>query len=101
MGKSALAGFLIIIFSFLCIDGGSYFLFSGYEIQTYPCHNNLNDIEAPHQYHTVNFSDEEKWLETFSFDFSICNNNSVIFLYTADKTSREFSDSIWQPPKFV
>jgi hypothetical protein len=99
--KGTLVKFLIVLISFFCIDGGRSLLLISNKMQILFPRDQINDVEVPHQHHIVNFFDEEKWLESFKFDFSCFNHNSVKFLFTLNTVSQEYSDSIWQPPKFV
>ncbi len=92
---------MIVLISFFCIDGGRSLVLIKDNIQIIINQDHVNDIEIPHQHHLVNFNDQEKWLELFKFNFSCFNHNPVKFLFTLNTASQEFSDSIWQPPKFV
>lgn len=98
-GKRTVIKLLIVFISFFCIDGGRSLLLINNNIQILFAHNHLSDIEIPHQHHLINFNDEEKWLESFKFNFSCFNLNSIKYSYTLNTVSQEFSDSIWQPPK--
>lgn len=99
--KRIVIKFLIVLISFFCLDGGRSLLLISNNIQILFTQDQINDIEVPHQQHIVNFNDEEKWLESFKFDFFYFNHNPVKFLFTLNTASQEYSDSIWQPPKFV
>jgi hypothetical protein len=99
--KRTAAEFLIVLISFLCINGGrSMMLFSNNE-QIVFTHDPVNDIEIPHQQHFANLADDEKWIGSLNIDFSISQINSVKFRYTVNSSTQEFPDSIWQPPKSI
>jgi hypothetical protein len=99
--KRTVIKLIIVLISFLFINGGkSYMLSSNYE-QILFTNDLVNDIEIPHQQHFANFSDEEKWLETFKFEFSSIPLETAKGLLTLNSSTQEFSDSIWQPPKSV
>jgi hypothetical protein len=100
-GKITAAKVLIVIISFFCIDGGrSIFLVSN-NLQILINQNHITDVELPHQHQLENFNDEEKFLETSIFDFSCLEKKSLVFQYTLNNITTDYSDSIWQPPKFV
>ena len=100
-GKKAIITLLIIITSMFLVDGGRSFLFLGDKLQILLTQNHKNDIEIPHQHHIINFQDEEKWVESFNFDFSGFNQSSVGFLSAINFVPQEFLDSVWQPPRSV
>jgi hypothetical protein len=100
-GKRALIKLLIVLISVVFIDGGRSFLLVSSNLQNILNHNPANDIEIPHQHHIVNFSTDEKFLESFKIEFSCFKNSSIKINLSQDIASQEFSDSIWQPPKFV
>jgi hypothetical protein len=99
-GKLAIIKFFIII-SLCSVDGGRSLLFFGDKIQILLARDHPIDIDIPHHQHTYNLYEEEKWLEPFSFDFSCIKMNSFKFLYGSRIALLDYSDSIWQPPKFV
>ena len=103
MGKSRHIIFklVIVVISFFFIDGGRSLLLISDNIQIILTQDHKTDFEIPHQHHIVNLSTDEKYLELFSFDFSCNDLNSVKFIYSLNSSTQEFSDSIWQPPKFV
>jgi hypothetical protein len=92
---------LIVLISFFCINGGRSFMLISNKEQVLFTHDLVNDTKIPHQQHFVNFSDEEKWLGSFKFDFSSFHLETVKFLFTLNLSPQDFSDSIWQPPKSV
>jgi hypothetical protein len=100
-GKHTVAKILIVLISLLFIDGGRSLILVSDNVQVLLKHDHLDDIEIPHQHHSINFNEEEKWLEHIRFDFSCLENISINFLSSLSTTSQGFSDSVWQPPKFV
>ena len=78
--KRIVIKFLIVLISFFCLDGGRSLLLISNNIQILFTQDQINDIEVPHQQHIVNFNDEEKWLESFKFDFFYFNH---CLLYTS------------------
>jgi hypothetical protein len=103
MGKSkrVVIKLFIIIFSLCFVDGGRSFSFLGDKIQILLAQDHSNDNEIPNQQHTCNLNEEEKWMDSFSFDFFCIALNSVKFIYSSQLALQDYSDSIWQPPKFV
>jgi hypothetical protein len=100
-GKHTLVKLLIIVISFFCLDGGRSILFIGNNIQILIDQDHIKDIDIPHQLYSVSYHQEEKWLESYRFDFSCFITIDVKYLYKLNIPSQEFPDSIWQPPKFV
>jgi len=99
-GKSLIIKLLIVFISVLSIDGGRSMLLTGSKIQLILSHNH-NEVEVPHQHQFFNLHDDERWIETFKFDFSCLNQCPFKFLFESENPSQEYADSIWQPPKFV
>ncbi len=99
--KNILLRLIIVFISVFFIDGGKSLLLVSDNIQIILNQDHTNDFEFPHQHHPANFNTDENWIESFRFDFSCFNNKPVKFLYTLSTPSQEFSDSIWQPPKFI
>jgi hypothetical protein len=100
-GKRIVFKLLIVLISFFCINGGRSLMLISNNEQILFTYDLVNDIEIPHQQHFGNFTDEEKWLESFKFDFSSIHLKTVKDLLTLNSSPQEFSDSIWQPPKSV
>lgn len=91
---------LIIVFlSLFLIDGGRSLYLVTDNIQVLLNHDNSIDIEVPHQHHCDNFSTDEKWIGSESFDFACHDNAKFKFSYTILSYSQDFSCSVWQPPR--
>jgi hypothetical protein len=99
--KHIIIKLFILLISVYFLDGGRSFLLVTNNIQIILNHNNSNDFEVPHQHHIVNLNNDEKWLESFKFDFSCFSLYPLIFSFNQSTASQDFSDTIWQPPKFV
>lgn len=99
--KRDIAKLLIVLISFFCIDGGRSIMLITDKIQIIVNQNHINDIDIPHQHHLVSLNEEEKWLESFSLVFFCFNSSPEKFYFYLNTSSQEYSDSIWQPPKFV
>jgi hypothetical protein len=99
-GKSLIIKLLIVFISILSIDGGRSLLLTGSKILVILSHNH-NEVEVPHKHQLFNLQDDERWVETFKFDFSFLNQYPLKFLFESGNPSQEFTNSIWQPPKFV
>jgi hypothetical protein len=99
--KRSIIKLLIVLISIFCINGGKSLLLICNSEQVLFTYDLVNDIEITHQQHFDNFADEEKWLESFRFNFSSIHNNSVKPLFSLNYSPQEFLDSIWQPPKGV
>jgi hypothetical protein len=99
-GKRIIIQLSIVLISYFCIDGGRSLLITGNNIQILFSQDHTLDFEIPHQHINVNFNTDLKWLESFRYDFSGFDINPVNFHYSLNNVAQEFSDSIWQPPKF-
>jgi hypothetical protein len=100
-GKRFVIKFLIVLVSFIFIDGGrSLFLITN-SIQINSVQDHVNDVEIPHQQNFAYSYDDEKMLEIFKYDSAAFNLDSIKFFFAQNIVSQDFSDSIWQPPKFV
>jgi hypothetical protein len=92
---------LIVLISVFFIDGGKSLLIVSNNLQIIINKDNTKDVEIPDQHHTVAFSADEKWIDGFSFDSCFFNFSTVKFLSSFNTALQEFTDSIWQPPRFV
>jgi hypothetical protein len=99
-GKRTIAKLLIVLISFFCVDGGRSLLLINNNIQILLNQEHKTDFEAPHQHHLISFNDEEKWMDSFRIDFLGFNYGPLKSSDNLGAHSQEFSDSIWQPPKF-
>jgi hypothetical protein len=99
--KRTVIKLLIVLISFFCINGGKSLMLICNNDQILFTHDIVNDIEIPHQQHFGNFTDEEKWFESFKFDFTSFHPKTVKILLTLNSSLQEYSDSIWQPPKSI
>jgi hypothetical protein len=92
---------MIVLVSLCCINGGKAILFTGNDLHVIAFKTLVSDFELPHQQHHNTFSEDEKWTETFRFDFSDTSHRKATYLFSQVSFFQEFSDSIWQPPEFV
>jgi hypothetical protein len=99
--KSIIFKLLVILISLLFADGGRSMSLVSDNIKVIMNHEHPADLEVPHQHLTINFSTEEKWIESPRFDFCCINTTPIRFLYLVNPPSGDFSDTIWQPPKTV
>lgn len=86
--------------SLFLIDGGGSLILAGSNLGILLNRNHSNDIEVPHQHLVQNFSLDEKYLDEVKFDFSCHNQKLIKFPLAFNISSEDFSDTIWQPPKF-
>lgn len=98
--KSILVRTLVILISFSFINGGGSILPGGNDISILVGHNHPGDIESDHHHNILTSHDEEKILESSFFDFSYKDNDSVKFFNISTISTRDYSGSIWQPPRF-
>jgi hypothetical protein len=98
--KHILLRILVVIMSFSFINGGGSLLLDRQDINILTG-NHHGDIESSHQHHILTFHDEEKILQSSSFDFSCSDNKSSRFLSILNTPTQDYSVSVWQPPRFV
>lgn len=98
--KSLIIKLLIVFISVLSIDGGRSLFLTGNKIQVILSHSHY-EVEVPHQHQLFSLHDDDRWVETFKFDFSCLSQTPLKFLSEPENPCQEFTDSIWQPPRFV
>jgi hypothetical protein len=99
--KRSILNLLIILTSLFIIDGGRSILLNDNNIQILFSKDYTHDIDIPHQHIHLSLIDEEKWIDSFKFDFPVSTPQTDIVLYSLNWTSQEFLHSIWQPPRVV
>ncbi len=90
-----------ILIAFLLIDGGKAFLLLGDNIHFVIDHKHNADLEIPGHENSGKIADGEKWMNAPKNEPINLNNNFTHISYIRDLTPRDFSTSIWQPPKFI
>ena len=99
--NNLLINLLIVFISFLFIDGDKTILVIGNTVQIHLNHNQNSELEIPHQ-HNINLDDDdEKWVSSNSFEHLYSNTISVPFLYHLIKSTEDYAELVWQPPKSV
>ena len=91
---------LVVFISFFFIDGGKTILVIGNNVQILLHHNQNSDREIPHQ-HNLNINDDEKWVKSNSFELLYSSTISVPLFYHLMKSTEDYAESVWQPPKSV
>jgi hypothetical protein len=99
--KAIIFKLLVLVLSLLFTDGGRSFSGLSENVKYILEHDHSSDIEIPHQHHSVNFTTDEKWIDSAEIDLSCGYNSIVKFSFNFNPPSGDFSDSIWQPPKLV
>jgi hypothetical protein len=99
MGKRIVMKLLIVLISFSFLDRGTSFFVFGFNLENLISPSHTNDIEIPHQMHLTNLIEDDEWVEIYKFNTSCFNPNSVKIIFTLNFASREFKNSIWQPPR--
>jgi hypothetical protein len=100
-GRITIIKLLIVLLSILFIDGGRTFYVMGDKIQIILNNSPKSDLEIPGHINYLNFNEEEKWMEYSGFDFTFAFMHSVKFRFIQTIISQDFSDSVWQPPKWL
>lgn len=94
--------FLVIIFiSLFFIDGGKTILLIGNNIKINLNHNQKYELEIPHQNNLNKYYDDEKLMNSNSFELTCSSEKILLFSYYLNKRTEDFSGSVWQPPKSV
>ena len=96
--KHIIINLLVIFISFLFIDDGKTILLIGNNIQIHFNHDQNKELEIPHQ-HIFNRSDDEKWINLNSFEFSGSSEKFFFPPYYLNKRTEDYTGLVWQPPK--
>ena len=91
---------LVVFISFFFIDGGKTIMVIGNNVQIHLHHYQNSDLEIPHQ-HNLNIYDGEKWVKSNSFELLYSSTISVPLFYHLIKSTEDYAESVWQPPKSV
>ena len=91
---------LVLVISFLFIDEGKTVFFVADNIQIHLNHDQNKELEVPHQ-HNINRYDDEKWMNSNSFELSCSSEKLLLFSCYPDKRIEDYSGLVWQPPKSV
>ena len=98
--KRIIISLLVIFTSFFFIDEGKTIVFIGKIIQIHLNHNKNSELEIPHQ-HNFNRSDDEKWMNSNSFELSCSPDKLLFFPSYLNIRTEDFTGLVWQPPKSV
>jgi len=90
-----------ILICFLLIDGGKTFILLGNNIHYAIDHKHIGDLEIPDNGNCSKMADEEKWIDSPQKELVELSNTFVHFSYIKNLNPRDFSTSVWQPPKFI
>jgi hypothetical protein len=97
--KHFIISLLVIFISFLFIDEGKTILLIRTSSQFHLTHNQSGELEIPHQHNFNRYDDDEKWLNSNSFEFSFSSEMLLLFPYYLHKRTEDYSGLVWQPPK--
>jgi hypothetical protein len=100
-GSKILVKISFILISFLLIDGGKVFILIGDNIHFVIEHEHNADLEIPGHENSGKIADGEKWMNAPKNELISLNNSFIHISYIRDLNPRDFSTSIWQPPKFI
>jgi len=92
---------LIVFLSVLFTDGGNCLSHVSDDLKIFLTHENCTDFEAPHQHYSFSSGNDEKIVETVTFDFSCQNITTAGRPFNSVNPSADFSGSVWQPPKMI
>jgi hypothetical protein len=99
--KRFLISLLVIFISFLFVDEGNTILLFSNSIQVHMNHNQKSELEIPHQHNFNKTDDDEKIMNSNSFELSCISEKLLLFPYYLNKRTEDFPGLIWQPPKSV
>jgi hypothetical protein len=91
----------VLLLSILIIDGGhTYFLLHS-NLHPIVVHKNNCDLEIPNHDRYEKLAEEDNWVasgdQTLNLFYKICGYISFIPFYN----SQDFSNSVWQPPRYI
>jgi hypothetical protein len=99
--KKYITRLFIIFISVMLIDGGKTFIIAGSNITFIIKHKHNNDNEVPF-HESLNLpADNEVWIEPDNHKTIFASVSPANIIYTQNFKTREFSKSIWQPPKSI
>jgi hypothetical protein len=97
--KHILISLLVFFISFLFVNEGKTILLISNNIQIHLSHNQTNEREIPHQHNFNKTDDDEKWMNSSSFELSCSSEKLLLFPCYLNKSTEDFTGIIWQPPK--
>jgi len=100
-GLKFLAQISFILISLLLIDGGKTFILLGNNIHYVIDDKHSGDREIPDNENTRKMVDEEKWVDTPQKEISGSGNTTTYISFKKNLNPRDYSTSIWQPPKII
>ena len=92
---------LILYISFLLIDEGKAILLIGDNIQIHLNPDQNKELEIPHQHNFNRYNDDEKWMNSNSFELSFSSETLLFFPGYFNKRTEDYTGLVWQPPKSV
>ncbi len=90
-----------MIISYSQLEEGRSLLLTANEIQFILGDGQFSGIEKQDQPNHFSFNEDEMSVELLSYNLDCFSQKSVKFIKLKEDYSREFPDSIWQPPKSV
>jgi hypothetical protein len=98
--KHIIISLFVILISFLTIDEGKTIKQIVNNIQSHLNHNQNKELELPHQ-HNFNRPDDEKWMNSDTFEFPCSSVKLLLFSNYLNKFTEDYTGLVWQPPKSV
>jgi len=99
--KHIIINLLVIFISFLFIDEGKTILLIGNNIRIHLDHNQNKELEILHQHNFNRSDDDQKWINSNSFELSGSSEKLPPPQYYLNKRTEDFTGLVWQPPKSV
>jgi hypothetical protein len=97
--KNILISLAVIFISFLFVDEGKTILLIRNNIQIHLNHNQNSEREIPPQNSFNKTEDDERWMNSNSFELSNSSEILLLFPYYLNKRTEDYFGIIWQPPK--
>jgi hypothetical protein len=96
--KQIIISLVVIFISFLFIDEGKTILLIGDNILIHLNNDENKELEIPHQ-HDFNRYDDEKWMNSNSFELSCSYEKLLLIPCYLNKRTEDYTGFVWQPPK--
>jgi hypothetical protein len=99
--KHIIISLLVLLISFLFIDEGKTIFLIGDNIQIHLNPDQNKELEIPHQHNFNRYNDDEKWMNSNSFELSFSSEKLLFFPDNFKKRMEDYTGLVWQPPKSV
>ncbi len=92
-----LIGFFLLVIS---LDPGNTAVSVRKAMEFHNCHDTGSDVELPYQHLIVSIDDDQDWMDSVTF-YTFCSCHTLlIYPFLQDMGPEDYTDLLWQPPKY-